>query len=114
MVLLDDLKKFYNTIEKNLGEMNSDIYDMYATIWYDNDDSLYFISSNKNNEVYYILKPGLDLERAKRRYMGLLSSDVIKVSLTENALSCLISSEKKEKEINNEKKYNLKKMINIS
>ena len=100
MVLLDDLKKFYNTIEKNLEEMNSDIYDMYASFWYDNDAPIYFISSNKNNEVYYILKPGFNLERAERKYMGCLSSDVIKASLMENALSCLIPFEKKEDEMN--------------
>lgn len=37
MVLLDDLKKYYNIVEKNLDEMDSDVNDIYAGIWNSND-----------------------------------------------------------------------------
>ena len=54
MILLDDLKKYYNTVEKNLDEMDSDVSEnlIYASIWYDNDEPIYFISRNKEDEVY--------------------------------------------------------------
>ena len=39
MVLKDDLDKFHKIIESNLRSMNKDIY---ATVWYDNDPSIYF------------------------------------------------------------------------
>ena len=88
MVLLDDLKKYYNTVEKNLDEMDSDVSEnlIYASIWYDNDEPIYFISRNKEDEVYYILKPEFNLERAIGKYISCLTADVLKVSLMENAL----------------------------
>ena len=66
MVLLDDLKKYYNAVEKNLDEMDSDVSInlIYASILIDNDEPIYFKSRNKEDEVYYILKPGFDLEKA--------------------------------------------------
>lgn len=103
MVLLDDLKKYYNAVEKNFDEMNSDVSEnlIYASIWYDNDEPIYFISRNKEDEVYYILKPEFDLERAIGKYISCLPADVLKASLMENALECIEPVKKKEVENNN-------------
>ena len=109
MVLLDDLKRFHNTIEKNLEEMHSNVNInlIYASIWYDNDEPIYFISRNKEDEVYYILKPGFDLERAIGKYMSCLPADVLKASLMENALECIEPVKKQEVENNNKKEKSL-------
>ena len=103
MVSLNDLKKYYNIVEKNLDEMDSDVNInlIYASIWYDNDEPIYFISRNKEDEVYYILKPDFDLERAIGKYMSCLPADVLKASLMENALECIEPVKKQEVENNN-------------
>lgn len=101
MVLLDDLKKFYNTVEKNLEEMNIDANDIYARIWNSDDEPIYFVSSNKEGDVYYVLKPEFNLLMAKRKYIGCLSSEVIEASLKENALECIESVMKQEIKNNN-------------
>ena len=110
MVLLDDLKKYYNAVEKNLDEMNSDVSEnlIYASIWYDNDEPIYFISRNKEDEVYYILKPEFDLERAIGKYMSCLPADVLKASLMENALECIEPVKKKEVKNDNQKEKSLR------
>ena len=110
MVLLDDLKKYYNAVEKNLDEMNSDVSEnlIYASIWYDNDEPIYFISRNKEDEVYYILKPDFDLERAIGKYMSCLPADVLKASLMENALECIEPVKKKEVKNDNQKEKSLR------
>ena len=110
MVLLDDLKKYYNAVEKNLDEMNSDVSEnlIYASIWYDNDEPIYFISRNKEDEVYYILKPDFDLERAIGKYMSCLPADVLKASLMENALECIEPVKKKEVKNDNQKEKTLR------
>lgn len=110
MVLLDDLKKYYNTVEKNLDEMDSDVSEnlIYASIWYDNDEPIYFISRNKEDEVYYILKPELDLERAIGKYISCLPADVLKASLMENALECIEPVKKKEVKNDNQKEKSLR------
>ena len=107
MVLLDDLKRFHNTIEKNLEEMHSNINDIYAGIWNSNDEPIYFISRNKEDEVYYILKPDFDLERSIGKYMSCLPADVLKASLMENALECIEPVKKQEVENNNKKEKSL-------
>ena len=109
-VLLDDLKKYYNTVEKNLDEMDSDVSEnlIYASIWYDNDEPIYFISRNKEDEVYYILKPEFDLERAIGKYISCLPADVLKASLMENALECIVPVKKKEVKNNNQKEKTLR------
>lgn len=109
MVLLDDLKKYYNAVEKNLDEMNSDVSEnlIYASIWYDNDEPIYFISRNKEDEVYYILKPEFDLERAIGKYISCLPADVLKASLMGNALECIEPVKKQEVENNNKKEKSL-------
>ena len=110
MVLLDDLKKYYNAVEKNLDEMNSDVSEnlIYASIWYDNDEPIYFISRNKEDEVYYILKPEFDLERAIGKYISCLPADVLKASLMENALECIEPVKKKEVKNDNQKEKSLR------
>lgn len=87
MVLKEDLDAFYNTIEKNLK--NTDVIDMYATIWYDNDPCIYYPSEGKNGEVYYVLYPDFDIDRAKSKYIGCLSVQVLVAALEDNALDCL-------------------------
>ena len=110
MVSLDDLERYYNTVEKNLDEMDSDVSInlIYASIWYDNDEPIYFISRNKEEEVYYILKPGFDLERAVGKYMSCLPADVLKASLMENALECIEPVKKKEVKNDNQKEKTLR------
>lgn len=110
MVLLDDLKKYYNTVEKNLDEMDSDVSEnlIYASIWYDNDEPIYFISRNKEDEVYYILKPEFDLERAIGKYISCLPADVLKASLMENALECIEPVKKKKVKNDNQKEKSLR------
>ena len=110
MVLLDDLKKYYNAVEKNFDEMNSDVSEnlIYASIWYDNDEPIYFISRNKEDEVYYILKPEFDLERAIGKYISCLPADVLKASLMENALECIEPIKKKEVKNDNQKEKSLR------
>lgn len=109
MVSLNDLKRFHNTIEKNLEEMHSNVNInlIYASIWYENDEPIYFISRNKEDEVYYILKPDFDLERAIGKYMSCLSADVLKASLMENALECIEPVMKQEIKNNNSKEKSL-------
>lgn len=105
MVSLNDLKKYYNIVEKNLDEMDSNVNInlIYASIWYDNDEPIYFISRNKEDEVYYILKPDFDLERSIGKYMSCLPADVLKASLMGNALECIEPVKKQEVENNNKK-----------
>ena len=109
MVSLNDLKKYYNIVEKNLDEMDSDVNInlIYASIWYDNDEPIYFVSSNKEGDVYYVLKPEFNLLMAKRKYIGCLSSEVIEASLMENALECIEPVKKQEVENNNKKEKSL-------
>ena len=107
MVLLDDLKKFYNTVEKNLEEMNIDANDIYAGIWNSNDEPIYFVSSNKEGDVYYVLKSELSAKRKYREYIGCLSSEVIEASLMENALECIEPVMKQEIKNNNSKEKSL-------
>lgn len=109
MVSLNDLKKYYNIVEKNLDEMDSNVNInlIYASIWYDNDEPIYFISRNKEDEVYYILKLDFDLERSIGKYMSCLPADVLKASLMENALECIEPVKKQEVENNNKKEKSL-------
>ena len=111
MVLKDDLDKFHEIIESNLRSMNNDINDTYATVWYDNDPSIYFVSEGKNGEIYYILDPMFDYGRAKSLYIGILPVDVLIASQKENALNTLglekvngvIKIKSNQKQVNNDK-----------
>lgn len=87
MMLLDDLNKFYETIENNLADI--DVMDIYATIWYDNQPRIYYSSEGKNGEVYYVLYPDFDLKKAKCKYIGCLSTQTLIASQKDNALDCL-------------------------
>lgn len=108
MVLLDDLKNFHNCIESNLEEKgNKD----YFNFWNDNDEQIYFASSNKNGEIYYILDPMFDYSRAQSLYIGILPVDVLIASQEENALNTLglekvngvIRIKSNQKQVNNDK-----------
>ena len=89
MVLLNDLKKFHEAMERNLEEMGSNSLDMYATVWYDNEPSIYYSSEGKNGEIYYVLYPDFDLMKSKSKYIGCLSTDAIVASQKNNALDCI-------------------------
>ena len=65
MVLKDDLDEYYKAIEKNLE--NTDAMDLYATVWHDDDPCIYYPSEGKNGEVYYVLYPNFDIDRAKSK-----------------------------------------------
>lgn len=108
MVLLDDLKNFHNCIESNLEEKgNKD----YFNFWNDNDEQIYFASSNKNGEIYYILDPMFDYSRAQSLYIGILPVDVLIASQEKNALNTLglekvngvIRIKSNQKQVNNDK-----------
>ena len=86
MVLKDDLDAFYNTIKKNLE--NTDAINL-STIWYDDEPSIYYSSEGKNGEVYYVLYPELNMNRAKSKYIGCLSIQVLVATQKDNALDCL-------------------------
>lgn len=87
MVLKDDLDAFYNTIEKNL--QNTDAMDLYSTILNDDEPSIYYPSEGKNGEVYYVLYPEFDINRAKSKYIGCLSVQVLLATQEDKALDCL-------------------------
>ena len=87
MVLKNDLDEYYKTIKKNLE--NTDAMDLYATVWYDDDPCIYYPSEGKNGEVYYVLYPNFDIDRAKSKYIGCLSTQVLVAAQEENALNCL-------------------------
>ena len=104
MVLKDDLDSFYNTVEKNLE--NTDAMDMYATVWYDDDPCIYYPSEGKNGEVYYVLYPKFDIDRAKTKYIGCLSTAVLVATQEDNALDCL-GLQLKDGRICRKEKYNV-------
>ena len=87
MVLKNDLDEYYKTIEKNLE--NTDAMDLYATVWYDDDPCIYYPSEGKNGEVYYVLYPDFDLQRAIDVYIGCVSLDILVASQMDNALGCI-------------------------
>lgn len=87
MVLKDDLDEYYKAIEKNLE--NTDAMDLYATVWNDDDPCIYYPSEGKNGEVYYVLYPNFDIDRAKSKYIGCLSTQVLVATQEKNALNCL-------------------------
>lgn len=108
MVLLDDLKNFHNCIESNLEEKGNKDYFNFLN---DNDEQIYFASSNKNGEIYYILDPMFDYSRAQSLYIGILPVDVLIASQEENALNTLglekvngvIRIKSNQKQVNNDK-----------
>ena len=87
MMLMDDLKKFHDAIEQNLTE--DGVFDMYATIWHDDEPSIYYSSEGKHGEIYYVLYPDFDLARAKSKYIGCISTKALIASQEDNALKCL-------------------------
>ena len=89
MAKLDDLNAFHNKIEQNLEDMESDVLCMYSTMRYDDGDSIYFSSSDKDGNVFYILKPGFDKDRAITMYIGCLPTKVLVASQRDNALASL-------------------------
>jgi hypothetical protein len=113
MAKLDDLNEFHNTIEQNLKDMQSDALCMYSTMIYDDNEQLYFSSSDKDGNVYYILKPGFDKEKAMSIFIGCLPIKVLAASQMNNALECLGLEKKKDKNIITVKEKKLvKKYIN--
>lgn len=86
MVSLQDLDAFYKQIENNLEIMNSE---NYGIVYDNNDEKIYFTSSNEIGEIYYILKPTFDLEKAKSTYIGCVSTKYLVASQMNNALSCI-------------------------
>ena len=85
MVSLYDLEAFYKEIEKNLKIMGSEYHGIFST----NEDSIYFISSNENGEIYYILKPTFDLKKAIKNYIDSPSINYLVASQMDNALNTL-------------------------
>jgi hypothetical protein len=115
MAKLDDLKEFHNKIEQNLEDMeNEDLYDslcMYSTMIYNNNESIYFSSSDKEGNIFYILKPNFDKDRAMLMYFGWLPPRVLFASQMNNALASLGLAKKEDKMAMNEKEQKTKKLI---
>lgn len=86
MVSLNNLNAFYNQIEINLESLSAE---KYGCIIDKNDDEIYFISSNEEGEIYYILDPAFNLEKIISTYFGCLSTKYLIASQMNNALSCL-------------------------
>ena len=105
MVLYTDLIDFHAAIEKNLE--GASVLDMYVTMRSD-DPSIYYTSEGKNGELYYVLYPDFDLERAMNKYIGSLSSKTIGASQKNNALNC-IGLEKVNKRIQPKSKDEVKR-----
>lgn len=87
MVLKDDLDAFHKAIEGNLEK--ADARDIDIFVWFDDEEKIYYPSVGKNNEVYYVLYPDINIEEAKAKYIGCLTIDDLLASQEENALSCL-------------------------
>ena len=83
------LEKFHQTIEINLENMNSNINDMYATLWHDNEPSIYYVTTGNAGKIYYNLYPNFNINHARQKYIVGLSKDTIVASKKENALNSL-------------------------
>ncbi len=88
MVKLDNLKEFCLMIKSNLDKIESEAFDVYATLRYDDNNKMYFIRSNEKKEIYFFLEEPFNLKRLINIY-NCLSSDVIKASQMNNSLECL-------------------------
>ncbi len=87
MALLDDLKKFHQAIENILEENNSKSYNLYRTMWLDNE--IYFTSSNKDGETYCILKPDLNIQAVETMYIDAIPKEHLSAAESNNALKYL-------------------------
>lgn len=63
MVKLDNLKEFCLMIKYNLDKTESEAFDVYATLRYDDNNKMYFIGSNEKEEIYFLLEETFDLKR---------------------------------------------------
>ena len=82
----DRIKEFDLILDINLDEMNSPV-DYH--LWNEKSDRIYFYSKDECGKEYLILRPDLDLEKARRESVGYLPLDVIIASQQENALKKL-------------------------
>lgn len=87
MVIKEDLDSFYTTIENNLKD--TDAKNIDSRFCSESNNRIYYLAEGKNREIYYVLYPDFDLERAKSLYMGCLSAQEIQASLEDNSLECL-------------------------
>jgi hypothetical protein len=62
---------------------------MYLGMVYDDSESIYFSSCDKEGNVFFILKPGFDKDRAMSMYVGCLPTEVLVASQRNNALASL-------------------------
>lgn len=85
MVLKDDLDNFYKIIIYNLKDKNSTLTN-YSITYSDDSFSIYFECEGKNNEVYCVLYPDFDLEKAISKYIEDSSLAILIASQRENAL----------------------------
>ena len=70
----EKLEKFHQTIETNLENMNSNINDMYATLWRDNEPSIYYITTGNDGKTYYNLHSSFNINHARQKYIVGLST----------------------------------------
>ena len=79
----DRIKEFDLILDINLDEMNSPV-DYH--LCNEESDRIYFYSKDKCGKEYLILRPDIDLGKARRESVGYLPLDVIIASQQENAL----------------------------
>jgi hypothetical protein len=113
MAKLDDLNEFHNKIEQNLEDMKYDALCMYSTMNNDGNEAIYFSSKDKEGNVFYILKPGFDKNKAMSMYVGCLPTKVLVASQMDNALASLGLTKTEDKIVINKKEEQglVKKLI---
>lgn len=87
MVPLKNLEKFHECIEKNIKEISESSNNVSGFEY--EEEPIYFCSKDEKGQTYYILKPDLDLERAKNIFIRSASVNQIVASQMTNALDSL-------------------------
>lgn len=86
MLSYNKIKKFDNIININLDSMNSQL----SYIGSCNPENLiYFYSKDEEQKEYLILRPDIDLEKARNYYIGSIPLDLLIASQKENALNSI-------------------------
>lgn len=89
IVLLDDLKKYYETIEKNLDDMGSNVTCKRALLSKIDEKKIYFATNDKEGRACYILNPDFEMDYVTLIRSGLIPFDVLLAATKSNSLDCL-------------------------
>jgi len=61
----------------------------YFNAWHDSGLNIYYTCEGKNGEIYCVLYPDFDLERAQSKYIGCVSVKILIASQKQNALDSI-------------------------